>query len=196
MAEFVFISPGYTFVTRNVGVTTLGLVGETQKGPAFEPVFVADSGIFETRFGSQSIEKLGNGDLRYQTPYVANAYLSESNQLWVTRVLGLSGYDAGTSWAITLSAGVDPSTTAITNTVTGNSAFTGGMVQLVLLKRRLHLLQRLTMQEVVMYIKKHIQLVVRHMLNMKIWCFVNFVQEDMWKILKTQHQTHCLMYTV
>jgi len=133
MAEFVFISPGYkfrerdlTFVTRNVGVTTLGLVGETQKGPAFEPVFVADSGIFETRFGSQSIEKLGNGDLRYQTPYVANAYLSESNQLWVTRVLGLSGYDAGTSWAITLSAGVDPSTTAITNTVTGNSAFTGG----------------------------------------------------------------------
>ena len=29
----------------------------------------------------------------------------------MTRVLGLSGYDAGTAWAITLSAGVDPSTT-------------------------------------------------------------------------------------
>ena len=50
MAEFVFISPGVkfrerdlTFVTRNVGVTTLGLVGETQKGPAFEPVFVQDA---------------------------------------------------------------------------------------------------------------------------------------------------------
>ena len=133
MAEFVFISPGYkfrerdlTFVTRNVGVTTLGAVGETQKGPAFEPVFVQDSGIFETRFGAQSIEKLGNGELRYQAPYAANAYLSESNQLWFTRVLGLSGYDAGTSWAVTLSAGVDLSTTAITATVTGTSSFTGG----------------------------------------------------------------------
>jgi hypothetical protein len=133
MAEFVFISPGVkfrerdlTFVTRNVGVTTLGLVGETQKGPAFEPIFVQDSGIFETRFGSQSIEKLGNGDLRYQTPYNANAYLAESNQLWVTRVLGLSGYEAGTAWAITLSAGVDLSTTGGTGTTTGTSSFTGG----------------------------------------------------------------------
>jgi hypothetical protein len=129
---FVFISPGVkfrerdlTFVTRNVGVTTLGLVGETVKGPAFEPVFIADGGIFETRFGGQSIEKLGNGELRYQLPYSANAYLSESNQLWVTRVLGLSGYEAGTSWAVTLSAGVDLSTTAITATVTGTSSFTG-----------------------------------------------------------------------
>jgi len=133
MAEFVFISPGVkfrerdlTFVTRNVGITTLGLVGETLKGPAFEPVFIQDSGQFETRFGAQSIEKLGNGDLRYQAPYVANAYLSESNQLWFTRPLGLSGYDAGTAWALTLSAGVDLSTTAITATVTGTSSYTGG----------------------------------------------------------------------
>ena len=41
----VFVSPGvYTsetdlsFVAQSVGVTTLGLVGETLKGPAFEPV--------------------------------------------------------------------------------------------------------------------------------------------------------------
>lgn len=118
MAEFVFTSPGYkfrerdiSFVTRNVGVTTLGVVGETQKGPAFEPVFVQDQGQFRTRFGGQSIEKFPNGQLRYQTPYVANAYLNETNQLYVTRVLGLSGYDAGSAWAITLSAGVDPDTT-------------------------------------------------------------------------------------
>jgi len=134
MSEFVFISPGVkfrerdlTFVTRNVGVTTLGLVGETVKGPAFEPVFIQDGGIFETRFGGQSIEKLGNGELRYQTPYSANAYLGESNQLWVTRVLGLSGYDAGTSWAVTLSAGVDLSTTGITSTTPAAGVpFTGG----------------------------------------------------------------------
>lgn len=135
MAEFVFISPGVkfrerdlSFVTRNVGVTTLGLVGETLKGPAFEPIFVQDSGIFKTRFGEQSIEKFENGELRYQLPYTANAYLGESNQLWITRVLGLSGYDAGTAWALTLSAGVDPSTTGATTTtgVTGTSSFTGG----------------------------------------------------------------------
>lgn len=123
MAEFVFTSPGVkfkerdiTFVTRNVGVTTLGLVGETLKGPAFEPVFIQDQGEFRDRFGAQSIKRFPNGKLQYELPYVANAYLEESSQLWVTRVLGLSGYDAGNAWAITLDAGVDLSTTGITTT--------------------------------------------------------------------------------
>ena len=114
MAEFVFTSPGYkfkerdlTFVTRNVGITTLGLVGETLKGPAFEPVFVQDKNQFSDRFGLQSTKRFSNGNLQYQLPYAANAFLEETNQLWVTRVLGLSGYDAGKAWAITLSAGVD-----------------------------------------------------------------------------------------
>lgn len=134
MPEFVFTSPGVkfrerdlTFVTRNVGVTTLGVVGETQKGPAFEPVFVQDSGQFRTRFGLQSTERFPNGQLRYQLPYVSNLYLEESSQLNVTRVLGLSGYDAGIGWAITLSAGFDPSTTGTTGSpVTGTSSFSGG----------------------------------------------------------------------
>lgn len=124
MAEFAFTSPGVkfrerdiSFVTRNVGVTTLGVVGETQKGPAFEPVFVQDKANFRTRFGGQSIEKFPNGQLRYQTPYVSNAYLNESSQLWVTRVLGLSGYDAGSAWALTLSAGADPTTVGDTTSV-------------------------------------------------------------------------------
>lgn len=117
MADFVFTSPGVkfrerdiTFVTRNVGITTLGLVGETLKGPAFEPVFIQDKTEFSDRFGGQSINRFSNGNLQYQLPYVANSYLSESNQLWVTRVLGLSGYDAGNAWAVTLNAGIDPST--------------------------------------------------------------------------------------
>lgn len=132
---FVFTSPGVkfrerdlSFVTRNVGITTLGLVGETQKGPAFEPVFVQDKGQFRTRFGGQSIEKFPSGQLRYQLPYVANAYLEETNQLYVTRVLGLSGYDAGTAWAITLNAGADPDTVGIDSSVapvsTSGIAFT------------------------------------------------------------------------
>ena len=117
MADFVFTSPGVkfkerdlTYVTRNVGITTLGLVGETLKGPAFEPVYIQDSTQFSNTFGGQSTQKLSNGNFQYLLPYYANSYLNETNQLWVTRVLGLSGYDAGNAWAITLSAGVDPST--------------------------------------------------------------------------------------
>ncbi|MFW5847623.1 MAG: phage tail sheath C-terminal domain-containing protein [bacterium] len=132
MAEFVFTSPGVkfrerdlTFVTRNVGVTTLGVVGETQKGPAFEPVFVQDAEAFRTRFGLQSSEKFPNGDLKYHMPYVANAYLEESSQLYVTRVLGLDGYDAGTGWAIVAEAGVDLSTTGETTSSSFSDGFSG-----------------------------------------------------------------------
>jgi hypothetical protein len=136
MAEFVFTSPGIkfrerdlTFVTRNVGITTLGVVGETTKGPAFEPVYVQDQTEFANRFGPQSVKRFpSNGQLQYQLPYTANAYLDESNQMWVTRVLGLSGYDAGNAWNITLSAGVDPHTmgvvstsSAVTKTYAGNT---------------------------------------------------------------------------
>jgi hypothetical protein len=123
MAEFVFTSPGIkfrerdlTFVTRNVGITTLGVVGETTKGPAFEPVYVQDQTEFAQRFGPQSVKRFPNGQLQYQLPYTANAYLDESNQMWVTRVLGLSGYDAGPAWNITLSAGVDPLTEGVVST--------------------------------------------------------------------------------
>lgn len=133
MADFVFTSPGVKFkerslefVSRNIGITTFGVVGETLKGPAFEPVFIEDQGQFRDKFGAQSVKKLPNGKLRYELPYVANAYLEESSQLWVTRVLGLSGYDAGTAWAITLNAGVDPSTTGATgNAVSGTSLYSG-----------------------------------------------------------------------
>jgi len=124
MNDFVFTSPGVkfkerdlSFVTRNVGITTLGLVGETIKGPAFEPVFLRDKGEFSDKFGGQSIKRFGNGSLKYELPYVANAYLEETNQLWVTRVLGLSGYDAGNAWVLTLNAGVDPTTVGDTTDV-------------------------------------------------------------------------------
>jgi hypothetical protein len=139
MAEFVFTSPGVkfkerdlSFVTRNVGITTLGLVGETLKGPAFEPIFIQDQTEFLNRFGGQSTERFldSQKSLKYQLPYVANAYLEESNQLYVTRVLGLSGYDAGTAWAITLSAGVDPETvgvdTSVPPVINTGVVFTGG----------------------------------------------------------------------
>jgi len=136
MADFVFTSPGVkfkerdlTFVTRNVGITTLGLAGETLKGPAFEPVFIQDQTQFMNRFGAQSTKRFQNPEksLQYQLPYVANAFLAEAQQLWVTRVLGLSGYQAGTAWNITLSAGVDESTAVQVGSpvVTPNVPFSG-----------------------------------------------------------------------
>ena len=114
----VFVSPGvYTsevdlsFVSQSVGVTTLGIVGETLKGPAFEPIFITNFDEFSTYFGGTSPEKFVNTQIpKYEAAYIAKAYLQHSNQLFVTRVLGLSGYDAGPSWSITTVANVDPST--------------------------------------------------------------------------------------
>ena len=123
MSDYKFTSPGIKFrersiqfVTQTVGTTTLGLVGETLKGPAFEPVFIQDKKQFQQRFGGQSTAKFQNGGLKYQTPYVANAYLEESDQLYVTRVLGLSGYNEGTSWVISMCAGLDPTKPIVVNT--------------------------------------------------------------------------------
>jgi hypothetical protein len=114
----VFVSPGvYTsevdlsFVAQSVGVTTLGIVGETQKGPAFEPIFIRNFDEFSAFFGGTSPEKFINTQIpKYEASYIAKSYLQQSNQLFVTRVLGLSGYDAGPSWTITTVANVDPTT--------------------------------------------------------------------------------------
>jgi hypothetical protein len=114
----VFVSPGvYTsevdlsFVAQSVGVTTLGIVGETQKGPAFEPIFITNFDEFSTFFGGTSPEKFINTQIpKYEAAYIAKSYLQQSNQLFVTRILGLSGYDAGPSWSIVTKANVDPTT--------------------------------------------------------------------------------------
>ena len=114
----VFVSPGvYTsevdlsFVAQSVGVTTLGIAGETLKGPAFEPIFIKNFDEFQTYFGGTSPEKFVNTQIpKYEASYIAKSYLQQSNQLFVTRILGLSGYDAGPSWSIVTKANVDPTT--------------------------------------------------------------------------------------
>jgi hypothetical protein len=120
----VFVSPGvYTsekdlsFVTRQVGVTTLGLVGETVKGPAFQPIFVSNYDEFQAFFGGTNATRIpDNGAPKYELPYVAKSYLSQSNQLYISRILGLSGYDAGYAYGITIDAALDPSTVVQTGT--------------------------------------------------------------------------------
>lgn len=110
--------------SSSAGITTLGLVGETLKGPAFEPIFIQGQSDFTSRFGAQSPEKFSNGVPKYEAAYIANEYLKESNQLYVTRVLGLSGYNAGKAWGIVASAGLDLSTVTLAATVTGTTTFT------------------------------------------------------------------------
>ena len=93
----IFVSPGVytsekdlTFVAQSVGVTTLGLVGETLKGPAFEPIFIQSYDDFTTRFGGTSPTTYVDSQIpKYELGYIAKSYLSQSNQLFVTRVLGL-----------------------------------------------------------------------------------------------------------
>ena len=116
----VYVSPGvYTsetdlsFVAQSVGVTTLGVVGETLKGPAFEPIFITNYDEFQAYFGGTEPVKFVNTQIpKYEAAYIAKSYLQQSNQLFVTRVLGLSGYDAGPSWSISVTANVDPLTIA------------------------------------------------------------------------------------
>jgi len=136
----VFVSPGvYTsekdlsFVTRQVGVTTLGLVGETVKGPAFQPIFVSNYGEFTSFFGGLNASKVKDtGAPAYELPYIAKSFLSQSNQLFVSRILGFSGYDAGLAWGITLDAALDTSTigvvTSATSFTTSFTATTAGTI--------------------------------------------------------------------
>jgi hypothetical protein len=119
----VYVSPGvYTsetdlsFVAQSVGVTTLGVVGETIKGPAFEPIFITNYDEFQSYFGGTEPVKFVNTQIpKYEAAYIAKSYLQQSNQLFVTRVLGLSGYDAGPSWSISVTANVDPLTIGFTS---------------------------------------------------------------------------------
>ena len=102
-------SPGiYTQITdlsyaaNTLGITTLGLVGETIKGPAFEPIMISNYSDFLNVFGGTSAEKFKDTQYpKYELPYIAKSYLKASEQLYVCRVLGLSGYNAGPAFVIT-----------------------------------------------------------------------------------------------
>ena len=102
------VSPGiYTeekdvvYSVKSLGITSLGLVGETLYGPAFENIEIKNWSEFVDYFGGTSPEKFrGSGLPKYELPYIAKSYLEESQRLNVVRVLGLSGYHAGPYWAV------------------------------------------------------------------------------------------------
>ena len=102
------VTPGISFSTteiftraKSLGVTKLGIVGETVKGPAFQKIPIRDWGEYVNVFGDKNPAKFkGSKYPKYELPYIAQSYLTESNQVDVVRVLGLSGYNAGPAWVI------------------------------------------------------------------------------------------------
>jgi len=124
MANIVYASPGVytsekdlTYSIETIGITTLGAAGETVKGPAFQPIPIANYDQFSNVFGGINPEKFRNTQIvKYELSYIAKNYLSQSNQLYVTRILGLSGYDKGDAWAIRTLGAVDQTTMVPTTT--------------------------------------------------------------------------------
>lgn len=95
----IFVSPGvftkeqdFTIFASRIGITRLGVVGKTLKGPAFEPIKIRTTDDYLLRFGST--------DPDFPLPYVANSFLAQSNELTVTRVLGGSGFQNSPAWLI------------------------------------------------------------------------------------------------
>ena len=117
-ARGIHVSPGIytreidmTYAVRSLGITTLGLVGETQRGPAFQAIDISNWREFQEMFGGTSTEKFkGSQYPKYELPYIAKSYLSESEQRKVVRVLGLSGFNAGPAWLVTASLGESDNT--------------------------------------------------------------------------------------
>ena len=105
------VSPGVyteehdvTYSVKSLGITNLGLAGETLKGTAFQPISIESWTDFVDYFGATSTEKYpGTMIPKYELPYIAKSYLKKSKKLEVVRVLGLSGYDAGIPYIITAS---------------------------------------------------------------------------------------------
>ena len=109
-ARGIHVSPGVysreidiTYAVKSLGITTLGVAGETLKGPAFQPMLIENWRQFENTFGGTSTAKFkGTNYPKYELPYIAKSYLTESQQLQVCRILGLSGYNAGPAWVVTV----------------------------------------------------------------------------------------------
>ena len=98
----IFVSPGvytkeqdFSVFASRIGITRLGLVGKTEKGPAFEPIKISTSDQYALRFGGTAPE--------LPLSYVANAFLGQANELTVTRLLGSTGFVNSPAWIIAAS---------------------------------------------------------------------------------------------
>jgi hypothetical protein len=95
----VFVSPGvftseqdFTTFASRIGITKLGVVGKTTKGPAFEVIKLRNSEDFYNRFGKTHEN--------YPATYVAYSFMEQSNELYFTRILGKEGFTNSPAWLI------------------------------------------------------------------------------------------------
>ena len=100
----IFVSPGvytkeqdFSVFASRIGITRLGLVGKTLKGPAFENIKVSSTDEYILRFGGTNV--------KYPLPYVANAFLSQASELNIVRVLGTTGFENSPAWIIAAGTG-------------------------------------------------------------------------------------------
>lgn len=119
MANTFRISPSINFTETDLTfgtptpnpITSLGLVGETRYGRAFNPMRFSNYDNFSKVVGElKNCYYPGTQQLQYETQYVAKEFLEEGNDLYVTRVLGLNGSDLGDAYSFTFGAALDPST--------------------------------------------------------------------------------------
>ena len=120
----VFVSPGvytreqdFSVFAARVGVTKLGLIGETTKGPAFEPIKISSTDEYSVRFGTTNS--------RMFLPYTAKNFLSQSGELTITRVLGQEGFTNSAAWIISATGGAESgSTLAVLRSKSGDEGTT------------------------------------------------------------------------
>lgn len=99
----IFLSPGvytkeqdFTVFASRLGITRLGLVGKTEKGPAFEAIKVSSADEYALRFGTTKPE--------YPLSYVAHSFLAQANDLTISRVLGTGGFTNSPAWLVTVNS--------------------------------------------------------------------------------------------
>jgi len=99
----IFLSPGvytkeqdFTVFASRLGITRLGLVGKTEKGPAFEAIKISSADEYALRFGTTKPE--------YPLSYVAHSFLAQANDLTISRVLGTGGFTNSPAWLITVNS--------------------------------------------------------------------------------------------
>ena len=104
MAEQTFRSPGFfereidlSQRTTEIVGTPAGVIGTSQKGPAFVPVTVGSFSDFESKFGTLDPDLFG--------PYAANEWLKNRTALTYIRVLGAGANSSTSDISATQTAG-------------------------------------------------------------------------------------------
>ena len=95
----VFVSPGvysteqdFTAFASRIGITKLAVVGKFPKGPAFEAIKISTADENVLRFGGTNYE--------YPATYITDAFLTQSSELFVSRVLGKDGFTNTPAWLL------------------------------------------------------------------------------------------------